>query len=184
MDEVMIAILGLYVTIVAQIAVIAYWLGRKFTRIEERFKEIDRRFSDVDKRFEDLEQSLRNEIRRAFAAVLTASMAMNSLIVDFLALKGLVTEKERDFLKSQLTSIVSSTVINPLTKEEIEFLRKVFSKPESEITIEELDKVLEIAKRWFFETGEEKAYKLWLYTYMYRASLKYERLREKEERQK
>jgi len=191
MDEVMIAVLGLYVTIVAQIAVIAYWLGRKFARIEERFKEIDRRFSDVDKRFkeidkrfEDLEQSLRNEIRRAFTAVLTASMAMNSLIVDFLALKGLVTEKERDFLRSQLTSIVSSTVINPLTKEEIEFLRKVFSKPESEITIEELDKVLEIAKRWFFETGEEKAYRLWLYTYMYRASLKYERLREKEERQK
>lgn len=198
MDEVMIAILGLYVTIVAQIAIIAYWLGRKFARIEERFKEIDKRFSDVDKRFkeidekfreidkrfEDLEQSLRNEIRRAFTAVLTASMAMNSFIVDFLALKGLVTEKERDFLKSQLTSIVSSTVINPLTKEEIEFLRKVFSKPESEITIEELDKVLEIAKRWFFETGEERAYKLWLYTYMYRASLKYERLREKEERQK
>jgi len=72
--------------------------------------------------------------------------------------------------------------INPLTKEEAEFLKKVFSKLEDQITIEELDRVLEIAKKLFFETGEEKAYKLRLYTYMYRAALLYERLRKEREK--
>jgi len=36
----MLAVLGLEATIVAQIAGLAYWLGRKFATIEERFREI------------------------------------------------------------------------------------------------------------------------------------------------
>jgi len=96
----MLAVLGLAVTIVVQIAGLAYWLGRKFANIEERFREIDRRFSEVDERFkridqrfERLEQDLREEIRRALSAVASTATAMNSLVVDFLALKGLVTRE-------------------------------------------------------------------------------------------
>jgi len=173
----MLAVLGLAVTIVVQIAGLAYWLGRKFATIEERFKEIDRRFEEVDKRFERLELDLREEIGRALSTVASTATAMNSLVVDFLALKGLVTREERDFLRRQLESMASAIALNPITKEEVEFLRKVFSKPEEEITIEELDKALEILKRWFFETGKEEAYKMYLYAYMFRASLYYERLR-------
>ena len=180
----MIAVLGLAVTIVVQIAGLAYWLGRKFAAIEERFREIDRRFEEVDKRFEEigkrfekLEQDLREEVRRALSTVASTATAMNSLVVDFLALKGLVTRDERDFLKRQLESMASTIAPNPITKEEVEFIRKVFSKPEEEITIEELDKALEILKRWFYETGKEEAYKMYLYAYMFRASLYYERLR-------
>jgi len=194
----MIAVLGLAVTIVVQIAGLAYWLGRKFAAIEERFREIDRRFREVDrrfsevnerfkgieqrfeeinKRFEKLEQDLREEIRRSLSTVASTATAMNSLVVDFLALKGLVTRDERDFLKRQLESMASAIAPNPITKEEVEFIKKVFSKPEEEITIEELDKALEILKRWFFETGKEEAYKMYLYAYMFRASLYYERLR-------
>jgi len=180
----MLAVLGLAVTIVVQIAGLAYWLGRKFANIEERFREIDRRFSEVDERFkridqrfERLEQDLREEIKRALSAVASTATAMNSLVVDFLALKGLVTREERDFLKRQLESMASTIAPNPITKEEVEFLRKVFSKPEEETTIEELDKALEILKRWFYETGKEEAYKMYLYAYMFRASLYYERLR-------
>jgi len=73
--------------------------------------------------------------------------------------------------------MASAMAPNPITKEEVEFIRKVFSKPEEEITIEELDRALEILKRWFFETGKEEAYKMYLYAYMFRASLYYERLR-------
>jgi len=208
----MLAVLGLAVTIVVQIAGLAYWLGRKFAAIEERFREvrrrfeevdkrfgeIDRRFSgvderfkgieqrfeEIDKRFEKLEQDLREEIKRALSAVASTATAMNSLVVDFLALKGLVTREERDFLRRQLESMASTIAPNPITKEEAEFLRKVFSKPEEEITIEELDKALEILKRWFFETGKEEAYKMYLYAYMFRASLYYERLRKERSAEK
>jgi len=180
----MIAVLTLAVTIVVQIAGLAYWLGRKFAAIEERFREIDRRFEEVDKRFkeidkrfEKLEQDLREEIRRALSTVASTATAMNSLVVDFLALKGLVTREERDFLRRQLESMASTIAPNPITKEEVEFIRRVFSKPEEEITIEELDRALEILKKWFFETGKEEAYKMYLYAYMFRASLYYERLR-------
>jgi len=187
----MLAVLGLAVTIVVQIAGLAYWLGRKFATIEERFREIDRRFSEVDERFkridqrfERLEQDLREEIKRALSTVASTATAMNSLVVDFLALKGLVTKEERDFLKRQLESMASTIAPNPITKEEAEFLRKVFSKPEEEITIEELDKALEILKRWFYETGKEEAYKMYLYAYMFRASLYYERLRKEHSAEK
>jgi len=201
----MIAVLGLAVTIVVQIAGLAYWLGRKFATIEERFREIHRRFEEVDrrfsgidekfkeieqrfevidKRFEKLEQDLREEINRALSAVASTATAMNSLVVDFLALKGLVTRDERDFLKRQLESMASAIALNPITKEELEFIRKVFSKPEEEITIEELDKALEILKRWFYETGKEEAYKMYLYAYMFRASLYYERLRKERSAEK
>jgi len=117
----MIAVLGLAVTIVVQIAGLAYWLGRKFATIEERFREIHRRFEEVDrrfsgvderfkgieqrfeeinkrfeeidKRFEKLEQDLREDIKRALSTVVSTATAMNSLVVDFLALKGLVTRE-------------------------------------------------------------------------------------------
>jgi len=77
----------------------------------------------------------------------------------------------------------SEVSINPLTKEEAEFLKKVFSKPEDKITVEELDKVLEIAKKWFFEAGEEKVYRLWRYTCMYRAAYSTRGLGEREKKQ-
>jgi len=205
-DELLVSIIGLGVAVTAQIAAFAYWLGRKFGRIEDRLREFDKRFEDfgnrldklekgfydfrsyVDKKFAEIDRRLEDldrriaETRRAISSVLTASMSMSTLIVDFLALKGLVTEDERKFLRGQIELLASEVSINPLTKEEAEFLKKVFSKSEDQITIEELDKVLEIAKRWFFETGEEKAYKLWLYTYMYRAALLYERLRKEREK--
>jgi len=80
--------------------------------------------------------------------------------------------------------MASAMVPNPITKEELEFIRKVFSKPEEEITIEELDKALEILKRWFYETGKEEAYKMYIYAYMFRASLYYERLRKERSAEK
>jgi len=60
---------------------------------------------------------------------------MNPLVVDLLTLKGLVTKAERDLLKRQLKSMAFRIALNPITKEELEFIRKVFSKPEEEITM-------------------------------------------------
>ena len=44
------------VTVVASISSLAYWLGRKFTKIDERFKAIDERFKDIDKKFEIIDK--------------------------------------------------------------------------------------------------------------------------------
>jgi len=65
------AVLGLAVTIVVQIASLAYWLGKKFATIEERFREIDKRFGEVDRRFggidekfKEIEQKVRGDLTR------------------------------------------------------------------------------------------------------------------------
>ncbi len=58
---------------------------------------------------------------------------MNGLIVDFLALKGLVTGGERDFPG---TARVDRIKDKPITREEPDYIRTVFSKPEEETTIE------------------------------------------------
>ena len=38
----------------------------------------------------------------------------------------------------------------------------MFSKPLGDMTVEELERVAEVAKRWWFEDGREEAYKLFL----------------------
>ncbi len=43
-DEVLIGLLVTVVTVVASIATLAYWLGRRFIEIDYRFREIDYRF--------------------------------------------------------------------------------------------------------------------------------------------
>jgi len=42
---------------------------------------------------------------------------------------------------------ISAVVSNPLTKEEIEFLRRVSSKSVDELTLEEAERISEIGKR-------------------------------------
>ena len=70
---------------------------------------------------------------------------------------------------------------NPITEEEVEFLRRVFSKPVGEMTVEELEKAAEIAKRWWYREGREEAYKLFLIAWTIRTYKLIQEPREKKE---
>jgi len=96
-------------------------------------------------------------------------------------LKGLFTEGERDFAKAQLRAIAGVAAPNPVSREELEFIKSLFSKPDEEISFEELDKALDILWRWFLETYKVEVFRAYLYAYMIKASLYFERLKKKEE---
>ena len=50
--------LSTLIPVLTAIALLAYWLGRKFTEINEEFELINRRFAEIDKRFNRLESHL------------------------------------------------------------------------------------------------------------------------------
>jgi len=102
--------------------------------------------------------------------VRSAVVAMNSAVIEFLGLKGLITQGETSFLIREVMRMSQAIRSNPISKEEAEFIRAVFAKGDiDKITVEELEKVAEIVKRWWYEEGSELAYKMFLYVWMLRA---------------
>jgi chromosome segregation ATPase len=164
-----------------------YWLGKKFQEIEMRFREIEMRFREIDRRFEEINRRFESiekrfeavdarfaEMDKKFAAfadsIRSAVVAMNSAVVEFLGVKGLISPREASFLVSEVSRLSLAIKANPISKEEVEYIRQVFAKGDvDKISVEELERVAEIAKRWWYEDGSEVAYKLFLYTWMLRA---------------
>ena len=165
-DELVLTIIGLFITIIGMLGGALYWLGGKFREIDARFQQIDERFRQIDERFERLEREI-----KAFAdAVKSSVVAMNSAVVEFLGVKGLITPSEVSYLINEVSRLSQAIRFNPISREEAEFIKSVFAKGDiDKITVEELERVAEIAKRWWWEDGSEVAYKIFLYTWMLRA---------------
>ncbi|WP_243676135.1 hypothetical protein [Vulcanisaeta distributa] len=73
---------------------------------------------------------------------------MNSMVIEFLGVKGLVSPGEVSFLVNEVARLSQSMRPNPITKEELEYIRSVFSKGDiDKISVKELERVAEIAKR-------------------------------------
>ncbi|ADY02128.1 hypothetical protein VMUT_1927 [Vulcanisaeta moutnovskia 768-28] len=103
-------------------------------------------------------------------SVRSAVIVMNSAIIEFLGIKGLISPGEVFFLIDEIIRMSQSIRTNPISKEEVEFIRSVFAKGDiDKISVEELERVAEIAKRWWYEDGSEVAYKLFIYVWMLHA---------------
>jgi len=108
-------------------------------------------------------QELRRDFARACEGLKAAvSTSSHALTLDFLALKGLLDEREAGFAKAEIERLISMVRLNPITREELEFLKRVVAKDVNEITLEEAERIVEIGKRWWFEDGSEVAYKVYL----------------------
>jgi len=140
-------------------------LENKVTEVERGLAEVRGRLANVENRLEGVEGRLVEFEGRfdSFAdAVRGSVVSMNSLVVEFLGLKGLLSREEVGFLSREASRLALAIRPNPITEEEAEFLRRVFSKPVEEMTVEELEKAAEIAKRWWYREGKEEAYRLFL----------------------
>jgi hypothetical protein len=161
-------VLTILVPTLASIASLAYWLERKFEAIDRRFEAIDRRFEEVDKRFMGVDnrfEELEKRIEASFEAFKNAVLAIKTMLVEFMGLKGLFTPQESRFITSEMNRMMSAfkPQLNPLTKEEYEFVVSVLSKEDPDkITIEEAEKIAEIGRRRWKEDGLEVAYRLFL----------------------
>ncbi|RLF23863.1 MAG: hypothetical protein DRN15_04645 [Thermoprotei archaeon] len=172
-------------------------VDRRFEQIDERFKRIDERFTALEKRIESLERRVGGleervgGLERRFGnftqAITRASIEAHSVIADFLSIKDIVTSKEAEFLKKRIKGIFevyTAAIPNPLTKEELEFILKVFSKPLDEITIEEMDRAYEIGKRLFSEDFDERGFILAVGAAYIRAYLRSKKYKEERKAQR
>ena len=184
MEELLYYVVGFSLTIIGMIASVAYWLGRRFALIDRKFESLRNEFreelrevrteldgklgglkAELGGRLDALQgevRELRGQFARAFEGLRTAVSSSHALILDFLALKGLLDEKEAGFAKAEIDRVISMVQLNPITREELEFLKRVVAKDVNEITLEEAERIAEIGKRWWFEDGSEVAYKVYL----------------------
>jgi len=159
---------------------VAYWLGRKFTEIDYRFRLIDERFEQIDKRFDDLKNYIDSRVER----LATAFTNYQEFFIEFLTTEGVVKERYRDVLIKEARRTMRLAVANPLSKEEWARLKELFEKSErNELTLEEADEFLELARKVAWEYGEHsEAWKLHIYATITRALL-YKKYYEEKQKQ-
>jgi len=142
----------------------------RMASVESRLVGVEGRLAEFEGRFDSFADSVRGSV-----------VSMNSLVVEFLGLKGLLSREEVGFLSREASRLALAIKPNPITEEEVEFLRRVFSKPVEEMTVEELEKAAEIAKRWWYREGKEEAYRLFLIAWTIRTYKLIQEPREKKE---
>jgi hypothetical protein len=151
----------------ATIIGVAYWLGRKFAEVENRFEDIDKKFKLIDKRFDELEERLSRRIER----LADAFTFYQEFFVEYLASEGVIKGGARELLAREARRVVRLALANPLSREEWEKLKEYLDKSErDELTLEEADEFLELARKVVKEYGEyPEAWKLHIYATITRA---------------
>ena len=170
-------------TVIGSAAILAHWLGKKFTeidlkfrrvderfeqvnrrfeQIDERFKQVDRRFDEmkvyIDRKFEELWRRVNNRIRRLGEAF----TSYQEFFVEYLSSEGLLRSQKALLLKREAIRVMRLALMNPLTKEEWAKIKYYLDK--DELTLEEALEFRELARKVVREYGEyPEAWKLHIY---------------------
>lgn len=83
--------LGTVVTVVASIATLAYWLGKKFGEIEHKFEIVDKKIDETNKRIDRLTK---------------AYTAYQELFIELLTGEGVLRAEKAPLAKGELYRIV------------------------------------------------------------------------------
>ena len=171
------------------------YIDTRFNEVDKRFSDVDRRFSElkdyVDKRFNELKEYVDNRFneldKRVGSRIRRLAMAFTNyqeFFIEFLSMEGIVKDRDKEMLVKESKRVMRLAVANPLTKEEWERLKELFEKSErDELTLEEADEFLELARKVVVEYGEYiEAWKLHLYATIVRA-LTYKKYYEKKQEQ-
>ncbi|RLE79805.1 MAG: hypothetical protein DRJ52_07695, partial [Thermoprotei archaeon] len=186
--ETLVSLISIIATIIGSTASIAYWLGKKFSEIDKKFSEIDKKFNEIDKRFDEIDRKF-NEINKKFSeidekftkidkefnkvheeiktidrkveSITKATQDQLEFFSEFLGFRGIFTDKDIAFVKSELQRL-SARATNPLTKEELKRIRELIKK--DELTFEEADELRELARKFVSKYWHiPGAYKLLIY---------------------
>ncbi len=87
--------------------------------------------------------------------------------------------EEAEYLSRRIEVLLKIYTLNPLTKEEIKFLRKFFSKRIDKISIEDAEKVYEIGKGLFVEDFDDRGFLIAMAVIYIRGYLVSKRIKEK-----
>lgn len=173
-DELLIGLLGTIITIIASIATLAYWLGKKFTEIDYRFKEIDNKFEGVYHELKDIRAGI-NRLTEGFTGY-------QEFFIELLTSEGILKAEKAVLARNELIRITKLISTNPFTKEEVKRLEELLMK--DELTLEEALELRELARKVVREYGEyPEAWKLHAYASIM-VGLALRRQMEKEQREK
>jgi hypothetical protein len=154
LNEILIGIAGTFTTIIISFASLAYWLGKKFTQIDERIKSLEERINNTAK---SLEEGI-NSIAKAIKSQL-------EFFTEFLGFRKILETRDIAFVKSELSrlSTIQTKPINPLTKEEAQRMKELIEK--EKLTLQEADELREIARKLVDEYGHKisETWKLLMY---------------------
>jgi hypothetical protein len=192
--ELLSAILGTLLTILASLISLAYWLGRKFAQVDARFKAIDERFKAVEggvnalrrefgEKLSSLERKFDEKlssVERKAGSVAEAARNQLEFFTEFLGYRGVISQRDVAFVKGELYRL--SAMLNPLTKEEAIRLKELLDK--EKLTLEEADNLREIARKLVREYGDRvgEAWKLLIYASIMRG-IALSELEERKERE-
>ena len=157
------------VSILVSVASLAYWLGRRFTLIDERFEKVNERFEKLEKEF--------SSFRDVF-------IQYNEILVSLLEAKGMLSRGEVLALKGFLGSLRPRPASKYYTEEVARRLDELLAKDPEELTLadlRELDRIADLIWNEGYESGRmdlrEYAMKLKLYVMMVKVVFIYPKLR-------
>jgi hypothetical protein len=170
--ETLIAILSILAPTLSSIVYLGYWLGSKFSKIDERFRQIDERLKQLDKRFDELREyvdgkseELRGYVEGRIDRLGRAFSSYQEFFVEYLSVKGVVSASEATMLKNEAARLSLLAAMNPFTKEEWEKLKRFLEKDPDDFTLREAEEFRELGRKAIAEYWERpEAYKLHLYT--------------------
>jgi hypothetical protein len=153
--ELIIGFVSIIITIITSIAILAYWLGKKFTEIDYRFNFFENTF-----------------------------IQFSELLLVFLHQRNVLGDVEVSGLKAVLKALLPSTRSKYYTKEVYERLVKLLDKDVKEYTMEDVEAFNEIAdliEREGIERNDKRlidyAYKLRLFALLVKVIIVYPKLR-------
>jgi hypothetical protein len=169
--ELLLTMLGNLITILISIVSLAYWLGKKFTQIDERFKIIDEKFKVIDEKFKAVDERFNNFERaingrfdvmeRRISSIMEATRNQLEFFTEFLGFRKVIEQRDVTFVKGELYRL--SSTHNPLTKEESIRLKELLDK--EKLSLQEADELREIARKLVREYGDKigETWKLLIY---------------------
>ncbi|WP_054848720.1 hypothetical protein [Vulcanisaeta sp. JCM 14467] len=138
-------------------------LENRMNNLENRMINLENRMNNLENRMINLENrmnSLENRMIELGDGLKSAVVNINTLLIEYMGLKGLFTQDEVRVLSNEVSRVISMVRANPISKEELDFIKSVFSKDPEQMSIEELERVIEIAKRWWWQDNSEIAFKV------------------------
>ena len=158
-------------SILVSVASLAYWLGRKFTLIDERFEKVNERFEKFEREF--------SSFRDIF-------IQYNEILISLLEARGILSKGEVLALRGFLGSLRPQPASKYYTEEVARRLDELLAKDPEELTLadlRELDRIADLIWNEGYESGRvdlrEYAMKLKLYVMMVKVVFVYPKLRER-----
>ena len=169
---------GTITTIVVSLVSLAYWLGRRFAEVDRRFAELERRVEAVERRLDAVERRLDALERRIEAVerrldavegrlerIVSATRGQFEFFAEFLGYRGVLEARDVEFVKSELARLGP----NPMSESELRRIRELVEK--GELTLEEANELLSLARRFVDEHGDKPiAWKLLIYAAVMRGA--------------